>query len=161
MQIYIRLPGGKVITLDVTQDTTINDIKKQIEEKQHLPLKNQVLARKGGELSNEDTVENLGIKAEETIYLSMKEEDTSYMMGKKVKVTVTNEVGSSSIMEFEETDSIAIVKSKVYEKVGGNESTKRIIHDGRQLDNEKTVKGSNIKSGTNLVVAAVTRGGSL
>ena len=159
MQIYVRLPGGKMITLNVTQTATINSIKKQIEEKQLLPLKNQILTRNGNELSDEDTIEDLGIKADETIYLSMKEEETSHVMSKKIKITVTEEAGASAIMEFEETDSIAVVKSKVYERIGGNEATKKIMYGGEVLDNKKTVKGSNIKSGSKFVVAAMTHGG--
>eukprot|EP00826_Nyctotherus_ovalis_P064653 TRINITY_DN9489_c0_g1_i11.p1 TRINITY_DN9489_c0_g1~~TRINITY_DN9489_c0_g1_i11.p1 ORF type:complete len:163 (-),score=48.79 TRINITY_DN9489_c0_g1_i11:146-634(-) len=160
MQIFVRLPGGKMVTVDFALEMTVAELKKRIEEKQGISSAEQTLTSKGKVLRDSDTLAAAGLNVEDTIYLSSEKVEVSEVKKDgSVKVSVTEKSGNSFIMEFVETESIVLMKQKIFEKIEGSPAAKEIIHNGMLLKNTETIRSSNIKSGSNLIVVSSVPGG--
>lgn len=160
MQIFIRLPGGKMITIDCAPETTVVELKKQIEAKQQIPSGEQMLTSKGVILNDSDTLAAAGINVEDTIYLSLNKAEVSEMKKDgSVRVSITEKSGNSFVMDFVETESIMLVKQKIFERLEGSPATKEITHNGLPLKNSETVGSAQIKTGANLIVVSQLIGG--
>ena len=67
--IHINLPDERIISLEITARTWIGDVKKMIEEKETIPIENQILMFKGMELGNDNSFSLSEIENGSTIFL--------------------------------------------------------------------------------------------
>ena len=67
--IHVETLTGKAIRLSVGANTTIEEVKAQIETKEGIPVDQQNLVFSGKQLDNCETIADCGIEAESTIYL--------------------------------------------------------------------------------------------
>lgn len=70
MQIFIKF--DKTYTLTVTPDTTIEQVKKMIQNKTDIPINHQLLVGLGLGLNNEKKLSDYDITSDTTFYLSIK-----------------------------------------------------------------------------------------
>ncbi len=70
MQIFVKLPTGKGISLKVEQGTSIRKVKKKIEKHEGILLDDERLFFAGQELIDDHTLENYHIRKESTLELS-------------------------------------------------------------------------------------------
>ena len=72
MQIFVKTPEGKVITLDVEASDTIATVKTLIKHLEGIPKNQQRLLFKNQQLEDDDTLSDYNIQNEDTITLTMR-----------------------------------------------------------------------------------------
>ena len=58
--------------------------------------------------------------------------------------------GITIIVEVDDNDKIGDIKNKIYHKEGINIVHQRLIHEGKQMKNEKQLSRYNVKDGSTL-----------
>eukprot|EP00826_Nyctotherus_ovalis_P015188 TRINITY_DN1429_c0_g1_i1.p1 TRINITY_DN1429_c0_g1~~TRINITY_DN1429_c0_g1_i1.p1 ORF type:complete len:163 (-),score=55.25 TRINITY_DN1429_c0_g1_i1:196-684(-) len=161
MQIFLRIPGGKMITVDVETMKTIADLKKHIESSQAIPAAEQRLILKGNVLDDATKIEDSGITAECIVFLSIEAPEESEVKDSgKIQVAVSGGKGESILIMLNKKDTIAEVMKKICEKTGDKEAEILLVYKGQRLDMKMTVEGANIKSKDSISIATITHGGS-
>jgi len=71
-QIFIKTLQGKTLTLDVSDDDTIQSVKNKIFEKEGIPVDQQRLVFNGKQLEDDKTIGEYNIQAESNIHLVLR-----------------------------------------------------------------------------------------
>jgi hypothetical protein len=72
MQIFLRAVSGNTLTLEVEPSTLVEQLKRQIQDKEGIPLQQQRVVYAGKQLENNRAVSDYNIEKESTLYLLLR-----------------------------------------------------------------------------------------
>ena len=135
MQITVKTPEGKSIPLTVKPTDTVQDVKKQVANKENIPIDDQRLQFNGKPLNDDSkTLDDLGINHGDTIP----------MEGMQIHVKDWN--GKTATYDVTPSDTLQDIKDQVSRRQGIPVKQQRIVFDNRPLkDDNKTLKQYGIK----------------
>ncbi|CAO2205635.1 unnamed protein product [Urochloa humidicola] len=127
MQIFVRSPSGRMISLRVYPDETLYDVKKKIIEKHNLVFD-------GVRMENNLTLADYNIQHQSTVDLHEK-------MQIHVKETLQ---GLIFTVDVDNSCTIDNIKDKIEDANGFSKSRQCLIFDGQQLEGKRTLADYNI-----------------
>ena len=134
MQIFVQTSPGKTITLNVESNHSIKALKWLIEDKEGIPPDQQCLIFADTELEDSYTLHDYGIPKESILHLIL-----------KVEVWLKMSAGKLVTLELKPSDKIRDVKEKIHVKEGILSDRQRLIFDGKQLKDSRSVGECNFQ----------------
>ena len=132
MQIFIKLPDGRLTTIYVDLSDTIENAKTVIQHKEGCPVDQQSLVFAGRQLRDTSTFEDHNIGVESTLHLMIK-------LRGGMQIFVMTLTGRTITIIVESTDTIKMVKQKIKDKDGVPVNEQRLIYSGLELKDSKTL----------------------
>ncbi len=111
MQIFIIMPAGKIITLDVEPWESIDNVKSMILDKEGIPPEEQRLMFRGTTLEDGHTLADYSIEKDATLRVGLR-------LRGGMQIFVNTLTGKTITLEVEPSDSIDNVKQKIQDKDG-------------------------------------------
>lgn len=134
MIVHVRTPQGKKLTFEVEPTDTIHDMKKRVERKENLPIKEQrmVFGKKSLE-DNKATLGSEGIKHNDTIDME------------PMYIIVKDWNGKKFPVHCEPDTSIDTIKDNIEKQEGHPKPIQFLIRGGTLLEDTKTLQDYGIK----------------
>lgn len=151
MQIFVKTLTGKTITLEVNIYDAIEDVKKEIEDREGIPKKYQRLIFGGRHLENNRTLADYNIEKECTLHLILR------LLG-GMQIYVKTSSGKYIIMDVETSSTLGIVKSKIQNESGILRRLQNINSAIKVLKARKTFSDYSIQKESTFDVGLQLRG---
>lgn len=158
MLINVKTLSGKTITLDVSSQDSIAEIKKEIQAQKGPPAEQQVLLFNGIKLENHQCLNDYNIKEKSTLYCRSKllrENDGGKQF--EISIKILTKVSKTFSLSVCSTDLIIDVKKQIYQREGINTEKQRLIFGKTELSNNtQTLSHYNIKMDSVLFLLSIS-----
>ena len=153
-QIFIKTLQGKTMTIEVSDSDTIGTIKQKIQDKEGIPPDQQRLVFNGKQLEDDKTIEDYAIEENANIHLVLR-----LRGGGSKQIFIKTLQGKTMTIEVSDSDTIGTIKQKIQDKEGIPPDQQRLVFNGKQLEDDKTVEDYAIEENANIHLVLRLRGG--
>jgi len=149
MQIFIKTPTGKNITIEVKHTDSIGDVKVKVEEKEGIPYGEQRLIFGLEQLQNGHTLAYYNITKESTLHLVMSLSEGS-------RIHVRTKAHKSTKVYIDDSAKIKDVKAKIHDQESIPSDQQKLFCRSQELKDEHTLTYYDIHCGAQLCLKLVT-----
>ena len=138
--VFIKIPSGRSLSIEVSKNETVSDLKAKISEKADISVRDINLLFNGDYMDNDETLDYYEIQDQDTISLIMQQNLKLTLNIKRLtgKTTVVNDVTPN--------DTIKNLKAKIYSISNEPVDMQCLIYDSKRLENGKTLGDYQIKN---------------
>ncbi len=144
MPIFIKMFTGMKITLNIQPETSIKNVKVELQKREGIPVEKQRLHFGGQQLKDDRTLRDYSIKIESTLYLRLKGQCGN------MPIYVIMPTGTMTIFDVFPSDNVENIKEEIYEKDGISPDQQHLIFNGKELEDGRTLSECNIEKGSML-----------
>ena len=144
MPIFVKMPSGKTITLNVKLETCIKSVKVEIQTREGIPPCKQRLDFGDHELKEDRMLWEYNIQKESTLHLRFDDQCVS------MPIHVLMPSGKMTTLDVLLSDDVKEIKLEIYDKDGIPPGLQYLLFDGKELEDGCTLNDLNIQKGSML-----------
>jgi len=144
MPIFVKMMTGKTITLNFKPETSIKNVKVQIQRRTGVPPGKQRLDCGVHELKEGRMLWEYNIQKEPTLYLRVDDQSGS------MPIHVLMPSGKMTTLDVLRSDDVKNIKREIYYKDGIPPGLQYLLFDGKELEDGRTLNDFNIQKGSML-----------